>query len=146
MQTRCLWSLHMNFVSAKWQRNTILVCDVVLMALTSTVLPSTEHVAVFFFLFVTCPRSFRTICHVNLFVNNNNNNNNKECTKYKIYKKYTSYTHSQKIQCQSLELIKGINRGEFVITNFLCEWKHKNTQERTRLHKILHSGICKNQY
>ena len=51
----------------------VLVCDVVLMALTSSVLSSTEHVAVFFFLFVTCPRSFRTICHVNLFVNNNNN-------------------------------------------------------------------------
>ena len=27
----------------------VLVCDVVLMALTSTVLPFTEHVAVFFF-------------------------------------------------------------------------------------------------
>ena len=27
----------------------VLVCDVVLMALTSSVLPSTEHVAVFFF-------------------------------------------------------------------------------------------------
>ena len=33
----------------------VLVCDVVLMALTSTVLQSTEHVAVFLFLFVTCP-------------------------------------------------------------------------------------------
>jgi len=36
----------------------VLVCDVVLMALTSTpllVIPSTEHVAVFFVLFVTCP-------------------------------------------------------------------------------------------
>jgi len=57
----------------------VLVCDVVLMTLTSTqlpVLPSTEHVAVFFFLFVTCPRSFRTICHVNLFININHNNNN----------------------------------------------------------------------
>jgi len=29
-----------------------------------------------FFLFVTCPWSFWTKCHVNLFVNNNNNNNN----------------------------------------------------------------------
>ena len=47
----------------------VLVCDVVLMALTS-VLPSTR--CCFLFLFVTCPRSFRTICHVNLFVNNNN--------------------------------------------------------------------------
>jgi len=54
----------------------VLVCDIVLMALTFTGLPSTEHVAVFFFLFVTCPRSFWTICHVNLFFNNNNNNNN----------------------------------------------------------------------
>ena len=62
----------------------VLVCDVVLMALTSSVLPSTEHVAVFFSLFVTCPRSFRTICHVNLFVNNNNNNNNNRKSHYSI--------------------------------------------------------------
>ena len=34
----------------------VLVCDVVLMSLTSTVLPSTEHVAVFFFL----------VCYVSL--------------------------------------------------------------------------------
>jgi len=46
----------------------------------------------FLLFFVTCPRSFRTICHVNLFVNNNNNNNNnnnlhsiipaKQCSRY----------------------------------------------------------------
>ena len=58
----------------------VLVCDLVLMALTLMFLSLyTEHVYVpsfFLCVCVTCPSSFWTKCHVNLFVNNNNNNNN----------------------------------------------------------------------
>jgi len=53
----------------------VLVCDLVLMALLTLLFLSlsTEHVV--FFVCVTCPCSFWTNCHVNLFVNNYNNNN-----------------------------------------------------------------------
>ena len=53
----------------------VLVCDLVLMALLTLLFLSlsTEHVI--FLLCVTCPCSFWTECHANLFVNNNNNNN-----------------------------------------------------------------------
>ena len=49
----------------------VLVCDLVLMALLTLLFLSlsTEHVV---FFCVTCPCSFWTKCHANLFVNNNN--------------------------------------------------------------------------
>jgi len=55
------------FATSYWRRWLLLNC-------LCFHLPNTS----LFSFFVTCPRSFRTIRHVNLFVNNNNNNNNRK--------------------------------------------------------------------
>ena len=77
---------HISVVTVDFQATfkDVLVRSVVLNAPTSVLLlpvfPYLPNTSFFFvFWYVTCPCSFWTKHHVNLFVNNNNNNNN-NCT------------------------------------------------------------------
>ena len=76
---------------------------------------STEQVV--FFVCVTCPCSFWTKRHVNLFVNNNNNNNN-NASDYRV-NRLTDYRKTSNKRPRRQKLVVPVFNRSFTVTNGL---------------------------